>query len=191
MSALMIRKPVDMKGEIMKPKITKAIVIEGRLGPFEDVGPEVVGIFLSRHDVVPEHRPSLLPAATPQAKPPRKKDLPDWRHPESESPPEEFQVGYVEGSLKDIASWLYADGLRDSRRLPEKVKNGTIWIQDIHTRLHRVWFRHEGDYQSAKRRASIQSQRGSGNVSPQSSGNATSVKRHEETRDDTDSSKPS
>mgnify|MGYP000878149452 CR=1 FL=1 len=158
----------------MQTKVTKIKIVEGLvLGPFQELQREFVGILLPKDALAPERKLPAIPAPTPLPKPQRQTCSPVWRHPESETPPEQFKYGPVEGSLRNISSWLFPELHPDRRRLQKKVENGVIWIQEVHPRLHRVWFRHQNEYELAKRQAAAKQ--------PQRSGTPRSVKRHEAT----------
>ena len=76
-------------------------------------------------------------------------DNSQWFHPASDAPPESHPFGPLEGTQKEIASWLYPDGKPDRRRLIEKANSKSIWGKKINKRKYEVWFRTQNDFDRA------------------------------------------
>jgi len=79
----------------------------------------------------------------------RRRKLPDWCHPMTEDPPEEYGFGPLVGGKEDLGAWLHGDGKRDGRRLATMVENGVIWVQQENRYRCHVWFRNEQRYAAA------------------------------------------
>lgn len=79
-------------------------------------------------------------------------DASGWLNPAGSQPPPLFQFGPLEGTQKQLASWVHPHGNDDARQLQKKVEAGQLWMRKIHARLYEVWFRSQQAFEAAQRR---------------------------------------
>jgi len=78
--------------------------------------------------------------------------IPSWCNAPDKAPPIEFQFGPLTGTQKELASWLYADGKYDRRRLQTKAENGLVWVRPIDRYHYEIFFKHQKDHEVATER---------------------------------------
>ncbi len=83
--------------------------------------------------------------------PPQRVKRAEWEHDPTEEPPKEY-FGPLEGSKKDLVSWIFLDGKNDYRRLVTPACNGTLWIRRLGRFGCEVWFRDHSKYAQANGR---------------------------------------
>ena len=72
--------------------------------------------------------------------------------PPTTDPPLTHRFGPIEGTQKQIASWLHPYGNVDPRFLTRRAELGIISVRKIHFRLIEVWFGSQGELDRAKER---------------------------------------
>jgi hypothetical protein len=75
-----------------------------------------------------------------------------WLNPSGSEPPPSHQFGPLEGTQKQLASWVHPHGSDDPRHLQTRAEAGGIWVRKIHARLYEVWFRSQQAFEAAQRR---------------------------------------
>jgi len=76
----------------------------------------------------------------------------DWCHGAGEEPPPSYPFGPLEGSQKELSSWLFSDGKLEPRRLHTKARHRAIWVRKVFGRRYEVWFNNQVDHEGAHRR---------------------------------------
>jgi len=83
---------------------------------------------------------------------PQQSSFDDWAHSAGTEPPSSYSFGPLEGTQKELASWLHPQGKDDARHLHTKAKSGGVWVKKVHTRHYEVWFRNQQAFEAAQRR---------------------------------------
>jgi len=74
----------------------------------------------------------------------------DWAHSAGTEPPHSYSFGPLEGTQKELASWLHPQGKDDARHLHTKAKSGGVWVKKVHARHYEVWFRNQSGFEAAQ-----------------------------------------
>lgn len=76
----------------------------------------------------------------------------EWWHPAGLEPPSSYSFGPLEGTQKELASWLHPHGNDDPRHLQARAVGGSVWVRRIHARHYEAWFKSQQAFDAATKR---------------------------------------